>query len=237
MTTSLRPALLVETMHAYYGSSHILQGVDLCVGEGRVVALLGRNGAGKTTTLRAIMNLLGSRTARLELHGRSIAGASTVDIVRAGMTLVLEDRGVFPSLTVGECLRVAAGGRRGQWTVARVLDMFPRLAERLGNRCSQLSGGEQQMLAIGRAMLLDPKVLLLDEPTQGLAPIIVRELLASFETLKRVGVSMLIVEQNFEFATRLADDIVILGKGVSQWHGLSAELRDAREVKANWLGV
>ena len=230
-------ALLVQNLHVQYGSSHVLQGVDLDVVPGQAVALLGRNGAGKSTALRAIMNLIPSRSARLELFGAPVAGMASVAVVRRGMTLVLEDRGVFPSLSVAECLGIAAAGTCGPWTRARVLELFPRLSERLGHRCGQLSGGEQQMLAIGRALLLDPKVLLLDEPTQGLAPIIVREVLDTLAVLKTSGISLLLVEQNLAFAGRLADHVCVLGRGIVQWSGPVAALEQDRDVLTTWLGA
>ena len=230
------PALAVRELRAAYGPSHILRGVSLTVPLGGVLALLGRNGAGKTTTLRAIMGLIADVSGDVFLSGQSLAGVGTPTIVRCGMTLVLEDRGVFPSLTVRECLALAAR-RRGAWTVERVTALFPRLAERLAHGCGQLSGGEQQMLAIGRALLLDPKVLLLDEPTQGLAPIIVKELLESLLVMKKDGVSMLLVEQNIAFATQLADRVSVLGRGVTQWSGGMEELSANKPVMEAWLGV
>jgi len=231
------PALEVVDLHASYGPSHVLQGVSFALPEGGVLALLGRNGAGKTTTLRATMNLLASRRGRVRLFGRDLGSARPAAIVRLGMTMVLEDRGVFPSITVGECLRLVTPRPDGSWTVPRVLALFPRLAERLRHGCGQLSGGEQQMLAIGRALLAGPRVLLLDEPTQGLAPIIVRELLACLEALRRERMSILLVEQNFEFAARLADQAVILGKGQVRWSGEMRALAADRTTTRELLGV
>ncbi|WP_376093696.1 ABC transporter ATP-binding protein [Roseomonas sp. CCTCC AB2023176] len=235
--TAEGPALAVEGLHAAYGSSRILRGVDLTLPAGAVLALLGRNGAGKTTTLRAVMGLVPARTGTVRLFGRAIGTASPVEITRAGMSLVLEDRGVFPSLSVEEALAVAAMRRKGVWTTDRILALFPRLGERLRHRCGQLSGGEQQMLAIGRALLLNPRVLLLDEPTQGLAPIIVRELLERLGDLRREGMSIVLVEQNLAFARRLADEAAVLGKGAIQWTGAMKSLRDDDPVIRAWLSV
>lgn len=238
MSSPVAPkALLVEDLHVRYGASHVIQGVSLSLDSGRGLALLGRNGVGKTTTLRALMGLIDYSAARLEIMGVPLGKAGTVEIVRRGMSLVLEDRGVFPSLTVRECLDIAASFTRGAWTIPRVIKLFPRLGERLGNRCNQLSGGEQQMLAVGRALLLDPRVLLLDEPTQGLAPAVVRELLSALQTLKHSGISLLVVEQNFEFASRVADDAAVLGRGAVRWCGPMRELLSQKQTIAEWLGA
>ena len=231
------PALAIEELHARYGPSHVLQGVSLAVPRGGTLALLGRNGAGKTTALRATMNLIAAREGRVRLFGRDLGRAAPAAIVRAGMTMVLEDRGVFPSVTVAECLSLAAPPRGAAWSVGRVLAMFPRVGERLGHRCGQLSGGEQQMLAIGRALLTGPRVLLLDEPTQGLAPIIVRELLDCLLALRREDIAIVLVEQNFEFARRLAEHAVVLGKGRVQWSGAMASLAADPATTRALLGV
>jgi branched-chain amino acid transport system ATP-binding protein len=231
------PCLEVEDLHSYYGESHILHGLSFAVPDDSVVALLGRNGAGKTTALRSLMNLVTPRRGRVRLQGRDITGRPTHEIARLGMTLVAEHRGMFASLTVLESLRIAESRRDGGWTIDRVLETFPRLAERLRNRAMQLSGGEQQMLAIGRALLLHPRLLLLDEPTEGLAPIIVRDLLRNLAELKRSGMAMLLVEQNVGFASSLADHAIVLGKGAIQWSGPMAELRRDSAIAQTWLGV
>jgi branched-chain amino acid transport system ATP-binding protein len=231
------PCLVVEDLHSAYGMSRVLRGVALTVPDRGVVALLGRNGAGKTTTLRSLMNLLTPVRGTVTLRGEDITGRPAHAIARRGMTLVPEHRGMFPSLSVRESLAIAAGRRGGDWTIERVLTIFPRLAERLEHRSMQLSGGEQQLLAIARALLLHPHLLLLDEPTEGLAPIIVRNLLADLLALKRQGMAMLLVEQNFAFAKRLADHAVVLGKGVVQWAGPMADLQDQDEITTTWLGV
>jgi branched-chain amino acid transport system ATP-binding protein len=229
--------LAVDDLHSYYGESHILRGLSFTVPERGVVALLGRNGAGKTTALRSLMNLVTPRAGTVRFRGDNITGRPTYAIVRLGMTLVPEHRGMFASLTVLETLRLAGRRQGGEWTIERVLAIFPRLAERLKNRAMQLSGGEQQMLAVARALLLHPRLLLLDEPTEGLAPIIVDDLLGNLQTLKQAGMAMLLVEQNVGFAARLADQAILLGKGAIQWNGPMAELRMDSPVVQTWLGV
>jgi branched-chain amino acid transport system ATP-binding protein len=229
--------LAVDSLHAYYGESHILNGISFTVPDRGVVALLGRNGAGKTTALRALMNLLTPRAGTVTFRGADITRRRTYAIVRLGMTLVPEHRGMFASLTVLETLQIAERRKDREWTIERVLAIFPRLAERLKNRTAQLSGGEQQMLAIGRALLLHPQLLLLDEPTEGLAPIVVNDLLGHLLILKRAGVAMLLVEQNVSFAARLADEAIVLGKGAIRWSGPVASLRMDSPVAQTWLGV
>ncbi|MGO9699503.1 MAG: ABC transporter ATP-binding protein [Xanthobacteraceae bacterium] len=229
--------LAVDDLHSYYGESHILRGLSFTVPERGVVALLGRNGAGKTTALRSLMNLVTPRAGTVRLRGDDITGRPTYAIVRLGMTLVPEHRGMFASLTVLETLRIAERRQEREWTIERVLAIFPRLAERLRNRAMQLSGGEQQMLAIARALLLHPRLLLLDEPTEGLAPIIVDDLLGNLQTLKQAGMAMLLVEQNVGFAARLADQAILLGKGAIQWNGPMAELQMDSPIVVTWLGV
>jgi branched-chain amino acid transport system ATP-binding protein len=229
--------LAVDDLHSYYGESHVLRGLSFTVPERGVVALLGRNGAGKTTALRSLMNLVTPRAGTVRFRGHNITGRPTYAIVRLGMTLVPEHRGMFASLTVLETLRIAGRRPDEEWTIERVLAIFPRLAERLKNRAVQLSGGEQQMLAIARALLLHPRLLLLDEPTEGLAPIIVDDLLGNLQMLKQAGMAMLLVEQNVGFAARLADQAILLGKGAIQWNGLMAELRMDSPIVQTWLGV
>jgi branched-chain amino acid transport system ATP-binding protein len=229
--------LTVDSLHSYYGESHILRGISFTVPERCVVALLGRNGAGKTTALRSLMNLLSPRAGSVTFRGADITRRPTHTIVRLGMTLVPEHRGMFASLTVLETLRIAERSKGGEWTIERVLAIFPRLAERLKNRAAQLSGGEQQMLAIGRALLLHPRLLLLDEPTEGLAPIVVNGLLGNLLTLKEAGVAMLLVEQNVGFAAALADQAIVLGKGEIRWSGPIGALRMDSPIATTWLGV
>ncbi len=228
--------LTLEGLHGFYGQSHILQGVDLEVPEGKVVGLLGRNGAGKTTTLKAIMGVVATRGS-VRWQGREIGGLSPHRIARLGIAYMPETRGIFPSLSVLENLSLIAGRRPGPFTLERVFELFPRLHERRANGGTQLSGGEQQMLAIARALLWNPDLLLLDEPTEGLAPIIVAEIQQHLHRLKETGMTVLLVEQNFRFATELADEVYVLGRGQVRWHGTSAALQEESEVQHRWLGV
>jgi branched-chain amino acid transport system ATP-binding protein len=241
--------LQVDDIHTYLGDSYIIQGVSLAVPAGKVVALLGRNGAGKTTTLRSIMRMVRPRRGRVTFDGRDISALATFEIARARIAFVQETRAIFPSLTVEENLAIAArpspppypppraldGG--GGWSVERIFDDFPQLAARRRNGGTQLSGGEQQMLAIARALVSNPRLLLLDEPSEGLAPLIVRQIADIIGKLKQAGMTMLLVEQNFALATEIADEVVILGKGLVRWTGTSEQLRQADDVRHTWLGV
>ncbi|MDX5361257.1 MAG: ABC transporter ATP-binding protein [Alphaproteobacteria bacterium] len=229
--------LEVQNLHTYYGPSHILHGVSLSVPEGKVVALLGRNGAGKTTTLRSIIGLTPPRRGHVRFRGEDITGARPHRLARLGLSYMPETRGIFPSLSVEENLTLVAGRREGPWTLERVYELFPRLRERRRNGGAQLSGGEQQMLAIARALLLNPEVLLLDEPTEGLAPIVVRDIRERLAFVKEAGMTVLLVEQNFRFATQLADHLYVLGKGAVQWSGTPAEIEAEPGVLHTWLGV
>ena len=229
--------LSVQEIHSYYGDSYILHGVSLQVREGAVVALLGRNGAGKTTTLKSIMGLVPPRRGEILLKGQAITGSRPHAVARRGVAYLPETRGIFPSLSVLENLRLAAGRRPGPWDLERVLEMFPKLRERGSNGGNQLSGGEQQMLAIARALLLNPDLLILDEPTEGLAPIVVKDIQARLRALKEAGLTILLVEQSFPFATDLADEVYVLGKGRIRWQGSSAEIQADHDVQREWLGV
>jgi branched-chain amino acid transport system ATP-binding protein len=231
--------LSVEEIHSYYGDSHVLQGVSFSVTEGQVVALLGRNGAGKTTTIRTIMHMLPSRRGKIIFRDRSIENLATYEIARLGISVVQETRAIFPSLTVAENIELAVGSGNGVsgWNVARVFDRFPRLYERRRNGGHELSGGEQQMLAIARALVSNPRLLLLDEPSEGLAPIVVREIRLLIEELKADGLAMILVEQNLALATSVADYVYVFGKGVVRWHGKPAELQAAPSIAHSWLGI
>ena len=229
--------LVVDTIHTYYGASHILHGVSLNVAEGAVVALLGRNGAGKTTTLRSVMGLTPPRRGSIRFNGADMAGKKPHMMARLGVSYMPETRGILSSLSVLENLTLAQGRRSGPWTLERVFELFPGLYERRSNGGSQLSGGEQQMLAIARALLLNPALLILDEPTEGLAPIIVRDIMERLKTVKQDGMTILLVEQNFHFATRLADHVYVLGKGAVQWSGSAADILAESSVQKTWLGV
>jgi branched-chain amino acid transport system ATP-binding protein len=228
--------LATEDLHSYYDDSHVLQGIDLAVEAGQVLSLLGRNGAGKTTLLKSIMGIVPPRRGRVLVDGVELTGAPPYVIARAGLGYVPETRGIFPSLSVEENLSLAArpGGR---WTVARVWEAFPALAARRRAGGSQLSGGEQQMLSIARALVTAPRVLVLDEPTEGLAPVIVQAIEAMLGQLKREGNTILLVEQNLGFATRLADQILVMGKGRIRWRGNASAFTAAEDLQHSWLGV
>jgi branched-chain amino acid transport system ATP-binding protein len=229
--------LVIEDIHTYYGDSYVLHGVSLTVSEGSVVALLGRNGAGKTTTLKSVMGVVPPRKGQILLKGEPITGRRPHAIARSGVSYLPEHRGLFPSLTVLENLELVEGRRPGPWTLKRVLAMFPQLRERGNSGANQLSGGEQQMLAIARSLLLNPELLILDEPTQGLAPLIVKDIAERLRTIKQEGLTILLVEQSFRFATDLADEVYVLGKGRIRWSGSAAEIKSNDEVQRNWLGV
>jgi branched-chain amino acid transport system ATP-binding protein len=215
---------------------HILHGLSLRVGEGEVVAMLGRNGAGKTTTLRCITGLTPPRRGDIRYQGRSIAGEPPHRIARMGIALVPETRGIFSYLTCYENLTI---GRRpeSRWQLEAVLERFPKLKERLANKGRDLSGGEQQMLAIARALLTGPELLLLDEPSQGLAPLVVNAVMDTIRGLKAERVSMLLVEQNAEMALQLADRVYVIDHGTVVFEGTPAALRAERQVTATYLGV
>jgi branched-chain amino acid transport system ATP-binding protein len=217
--------LEVDGLNAYYGDSHILFDVALRVERNEVVALLGRNGAGKSTTLKSLMGVVQPRTGKVMFDGVDVAGRKSHAIAQAGMQLVHEDRRIFGSLNVEENLILAGLTAPGRWPLDRIYEMFPRLRERRTSRGTDLSGGEQQMLAIGRALIRDPKIVLLDEPFEGLAPILVHDLLATCRTLADAGQTILIVEQNISAAMTLADRVYIIN------NGHIVENLDARQVK------
>ncbi|HTG97621.1 MAG TPA: ABC transporter ATP-binding protein [Burkholderiales bacterium] len=222
-------------MDALYGESHVLHAVSFQLQAGKVVALLGRNGAGKTTCMNAIIGWLRPRRGKVRLFGEPIERLSPETISRKGIGLVPQGRRMFPTLTVKENLMVA---RRGSgWNLARVFDLFPRLKERAEQHAGSLSGGEQQMLAIGRALMGNPRVLLMDEPSEGLAPLIVAEVGRTIARLKGEGQSILLVEQNVKLAFELADDVVILNTGRVAFAGRAADVRDDRALITQHLGV
>ena len=228
--------LELESIDTFYGLGHILHGLSLRVAEGEVVALLGRNGAGKTTTLRSITGLTPPREGRIRYKGRDIAGLDPHRISQSGIALVPETRGIFSYLSAGENLTIAR--RKGsRWQMEAVLERFPNLRARLANKGHQLSGGEQQMLAIARALLTGPELLLLDEPSQGLAPIIVDAVMSTIRELKAERVSMLLVEQNAEMALALADRVYVIDHGTVVFEGTPERLRADRQVTATYLGV
>jgi branched-chain amino acid transport system ATP-binding protein len=229
-------ALEVEGVHTYYGESHVLQGISLRVDRGEVLAILGRNGMGKTTLIRTIVGFTPPREGRVLYEGTEITRLPPFRMVALGMALVPQGRRVFPSLSVRENLDVARTGG-GSWDLERVYGLFPRLRERAGNRANKLSGGEQQMLAIGRALMSNPTVLLMDEPTEGLAPLLVREVGRVIGELKRQGLSILLVEQNLPMAVSVADRVHVLARGEIVYSGRPAELLANEDVKSRHLGV
>jgi len=228
-------ALALEAVDALYGESHVLHGVSFSMRQGEVMCLLGRNGAGKTTCMNAIIGWLKPRTGRVRLLGEPIERLAPEAISRKGIGLVPQGRRVFPTLTVEENLLVSKRGRG--WNIARVFDLFPRLKERGDQHAGSLSGGEQQMLAIGRALMGNPRVLLMDEPSEGLAPIIVAEVGRTIARLKAEGQSILLVEQNVKLAFELADDVVILNTGRVAFAGRAADVREDRALITQHLGV
>ena len=230
--------LELHNVNAYYGDSHIVRGVSLAVAEGEVVCLLGRNGAGKTTTILTIMGYLRPRGGDITYGGRSIAALPPYAVARLGFGFVPQERGIFPSLTVRENLTVfARSSRRSRWTLDRIYQLFPRLKERERNLGFQLSGGEQQLLSIARALMLNPSLVLLDEPSEGLAPMIVQEIIEVLRELRSAGLAVLLVEQNLHTALAVADRHHVMSKGEICFTGSSAELEKNNFVLRNYLAV
>mgnify|MGYP002064924620 CR=1 FL=1 len=227
-------------IHTYYGASHVLHGVDFTVRRGETVGLMGRNGMGKTTLLKSILGLVRCRTGSVSIGGRDMTRTAPHAIALAGIAYVPEGRGIFPNLSVRENLVMAAragpGGRRS-WTLDRVLEVFPRLAERLGHGGGQISGGEQQMLSIGRALLTNPELLILDEATEGLAPKISQEIWRIVRHIKEDSIATVIVDKNFAAVSSVADRAVILVKGATVFSGSTVELRSRPDLHLRWLGV
>ena len=227
--------LQVNDIHTYYGDSYILQGVSLRVEPSEVVCLLGRNGAGKTTTIRSIIGFTPPRAGSIVFNARDITRVSSDRIARAGIGLVPQGRRIFPDLTVRENLTLAARG--AGWNLDAVYQQLPWLRERATHRGNELSGGEQQMVAIGRALMANPDLLLMDEPTEGLAPLIVREIARLLLTLKAQRQSILLVEQNLALALQVADRVYVMSKGRIVFEGTADALRRNEEVKKQYLGV
>jgi branched-chain amino acid transport system ATP-binding protein len=228
-----------QDINTYYGASHMLRGIDFHVARGETIGLMGRNGMGKSTLLKSIMGLVKPRSGSVAINGRPMTGAP-YEIARLGIAYVPEGRGIFGNLSVVENLKMAArAGTRGQrdWTYERVLDTFPRLKERLGHGGQQLSGGEQQMLTIGRALMTNPDVLILDEATEGLAPLIARDIWRICGLIRETGISSVIVDKNWKHVTQITDRNVILVKGQVVFEGSSAELQAKPELLAQYLGV
>jgi branched-chain amino acid transport system ATP-binding protein len=235
--------LKVENIHTYYGPSHVLQGVSLRVEEGEIVALLGRNGAGKTTTLKSIMGVTPARRGRITFQGKDITRTPTHQIARAGIALVPDDRRIFPNLTVAENLRMGMlkdqrrDGREAEALLRQVFTHFPRLQERIAQVGKSLSGGEQQMLAIARGLVARPKLMLVDEPTEGLMPVLVQGLTEILRQINRDGVTILLVEQDLDVALSLASRGYVIDQGVIQFQGTTQEIRANREIQQRYLGV
>jgi branched-chain amino acid transport system ATP-binding protein len=230
--------LKLEDVNSYYGDSHILHGISFAVGEGETVCLLGRNGAGKTTTILTIMGYLKARPGRILFKGCDIAALPTYAVARLGFGFVPQERGIFPSLTVRENLTVFARSRaKSRWTLERIYALFPHLQARERNLGFQLSGGEQQMLSIARALMLNPSLLLLDEPSEGLAPMIVQQIIEVLQNLKREGLAILLVEQNLPMALAIGDRHLVMNKGEICFSGISRELEANEFVLRNYLSV
>jgi branched-chain amino acid transport system ATP-binding protein len=231
--------LVLDDVHTYYGEAHILQGVSLSVREGEIVTLIGRNGAGKTTTLRSIMGIARTRRGHVRLRGQDITGRPTHEIARGGIAWVPEERRVLPNLTVVENLRLGwlarGGGSAGR--VEEVFEYFPRLRERMGHRGRFLSGGEQQMLAIARALVARPSVMLVDEPTEGLAPLLVQSLTEILASINRRGTTIMLVEQSLEVALKLAHRVYVMDQGRIQFEGTPEDLRRDPAIQQRFLGV
>lgn len=232
--------LEINGLETAYGQSQVLFGMELNVGKGEVVTLLGRNGMGKTTTLHSVMGLVPSRSGNIRFQGQELRELPSYQIAKTGLSLVPEGRQIFPNLTVHENL-VATASNRSQsenpWNLDRVFDLFPRLPNRIHHMGNQLSGGEQQMLAIGRALMTNPKLLILDEATEGLAPLIRNEIWNCVSSLKSAGQSILLVDKNIDALTRIADRHYIIEKGKVVWKGTSSELQGDQDLQHRFLGV
>ena len=234
------PLLEVEGLETCYGLSQVLFGLSLSVNSGEMVALMGRNGMGKTTTIRSIMGLTPPRAGTIRFAGRNVRGLAAFRVAQLGIGLVPEGRQIFPNLTVRENLVAASSNRLGSadpWTLEKIHELFPRLAERGANMGNQLSGGEQQMLAIGRALMTNPRLLILDEATEGLAPLIREEIWNCLSLLKSRGQSVLVIDKNVEHLARIADRHYIIERGRSVWSGTSEQLVAEPDLQHRYLGI
>jgi branched-chain amino acid transport system ATP-binding protein len=233
--------LELQGVNTHYGSSHILFGIDLAVSEGQVVCLLGRNGAGKTTTMRTIMGLVRASAGRIVFNGDDLVGHEPYEIARQGIGFVPDDRVIFPDLTVHENLEIAQrkglGAAKFDWTIDKVYDLFPVLEPLDRNLGAYLSGGEQQMLTVGRTLMGNPLLLLLDEPVEGVAPIVVQELGEKIKALKSMGLTILMAEQNLHFANQISDYAYVIEKGHIRFHGTMSELATNDDVKQKYLMI
>jgi branched-chain amino acid transport system ATP-binding protein len=237
---SAAPLLQAEGLHTYYGDSHILRGIDLRIEVGETVSLMGRNGMGKTTTLRSLIGLTPPREGRIRIRGREATRLKPHQIIRQGIAFVPEDRGIFPNLSVLENLTMAARtgpDGRDEWTLKRVLELFPRLGQRLTNMGNQLSGGEQQMLTIARALMTNPDLIILDEATEGLAPLIRLEIWVVIRHIKSTGIASIIVDKDINALLPICDRNYIISKGEVVYHGRSRELMENPELHKQYLGV
>jgi branched-chain amino acid transport system ATP-binding protein len=232
--------LEIEEIDTYYGQSHVLQGISLSIGEGEVVSLLGRNGVGKTTTLRSIMGLSPPKRGSIRFQGREIAGKNPFEIARLGIGYVPDDRRIFPDLTTFENLEIArrmSRKKQGYWNIDTVCDLFPILRNLRSSKGTHLSGGEQKMLAIGRALMKNPDIMLLDEPAEGLAPLVVKNLIEVIKRIRDEGVTILLADQNLNFCKAVADRGYILEKGVIQYDGTMSQIWENEEVVSKYLVV
>lgn len=231
--------LLVDNIHTYYGESYILQGLSLKVDEASVVALIGRNGMGKTTTMRSIMGFSPPRHGKIYFRDKDITGLQSFRIFRKGLSLVPQGRRLFPSLTAAENLVIAARhtGREQAWDIEEIMSFFPVLRERLSMRANQLSGGEQQMLAIARALVSNPDLMLMDEPSEGLAPLVIKNIGQIIQQLKEGGISILLAEQNLPLALSVADYVYVINKGMVVFEGTPEQLEKNREIEQEYLAV
>jgi branched-chain amino acid transport system ATP-binding protein len=235
--------IVVKDIHSYYGKSHILHGVSLELKEGELVCLLGRNGVGKSTTLKSIMGIVRPTHGSIRFDGKELVGGQPYQIARLGVGYVPEDRRVFKSLTVHENLLMGiqkeknSGAAGRVWTIDKIYEIFPNLRERRSNKGSHLSGGEQQMLTVARTLMGNPKLILVDEPTEGLAPLIVKDVLEMLSAVRQSGVTVLMVEQNFKAAIKVADRFYIMAKGQMVFEGDTAALLAAEDVRKNYLEV
>ena len=239
-STPPSPLLSLQGVHAHYGKSHILHGIDLSIGRGEVVSLLGRNGAGRSTTLKSIMGLVDVTGGRIAIEGRDITNKRPFEIARAGLGFVPEEREVFANLTVDENLRMGEQAKRDDaphWTAAQMFDYFPRLKERSSTRAGNLSGGEQQMLTMCRSLLGNPKVMLIDEPTEGLAPKIVEVIAEVIRDIHKRGVSVVLVEQKLTIALKVSTRVSVMGHGRIVFEGPPAQLHERQDVVQEWLAV
>lgn len=237
MSGQRTPILQIEDIHTYYGTRHILQGVNIEVGEGEVVSLVGRNGAGKSTMLRSVIGLKKPKTGRVLFLGQDITPLAPHAIAHLGISLVPQGGGIFPDISVMENLMFSPVRRPGDWTVKRILGLFPRLEERQRNRGRTLSGGEQKMLAMGRALMMNPRLLLMDEPSEGLAPLFVQEVGRMVGEISKAGVSVLLVEQNLNLAFSAGDRCYVFNKGRAVYNASPAELRADKSIMLQYLGV